>query len=509
MLAVARRPRTLLALLAALLLTVVPVTEAAARGGPAVGDRFGLDRVAPPGTPGSPARPDAQRGGPPWTPPGLARDGGHEVWALDQGTDLVHVLDSRRNLREVAVIDLGAQKLVASGFGDALLEAFAAEHEGEVLGRRIVPHMIEFDSDHRYAFIAATAGGVTIVIDARSKEVVEVLPTGPASHMAAVTPDDSAVWVSVIGSTEPGRERTQAMVEIPLGDLDEPDPVFAIGTRLVVEDVLGDHLEEEGLDWEFRGFQPVCHQFTPDSREAWVTLGPQWDRGGLFVLDLDTHEVTAAWDPTEVRANCGIGVNPEGTRVVANWSGVVVEGGDTEGEWYVFDARTKALLRTESARGLDAHGVRFSPDGRELWAVNRNSGNGLVIDAGTFRVTDEIGQIWDTPDILDFSPDGEVVYVTQRGPAPRSGAVHAAAGDSPGLTFVDTATRTVIGMFEPPTVKDTNGVVQNDLHGVGVRPVVTGERLPGPSARALVRRAAVVPVWDPQPGSFGCHLPPG
>lgn len=166
MLAAARRPRTLLALLAALLLAVVPVTEAAARGGPSGGPP-GLDRAGPLGT-----------------PPGLARDAGHEVWVLDQGTDLVHVLDSRDDLAEVATIDLRATALLEAGFG----EAIGVTTDEAAAARRIVPHMIEFDSGYRCAFIAATAGGVTIVVDARSKEVAAVLPTGPASHMAAVTP---------------------------------------------------------------------------------------------------------------------------------------------------------------------------------------------------------------------------------------------------------------------------------------------------------------------------------
>jgi DNA-binding beta-propeller fold protein YncE len=495
-LAAARHRRVPLALLAALLLAIMPASAAAARGGPA--------SAGPPGL-------DMHRAGPPGGPPGLARDAGHEVWVLDQGTDLVHILDSRRDLREVSTVDLGAAALVAAGFG----EAIGVSSLDDVAGRRIVPHMIEFDSQYRYAFIAATAGGVTIVVDARSKRVVEVLATGPASHMAAVTPDDSAVWVAVIGSTTPGREDTQAMVEIPLGDLDDPDVTFEVGERVVVRDALEAYLDEQELGWEFPGYQPVCHQFTPDSREAWVTLGPQWNRGGLFVLDLETHAVVAAWDPEVVQANCGVGVNREGTRVVANWSGAVIPAtatepaGDTEGEWYLFNARTKELLRTESARGFDAHGVRFSPDGRELWAVNRISDDGLVIDARSFRVIDEIERVGDTPDILDFSPDGSVVYVTQRGPSPRSGGVHAASGTQPGLAILDAATRTVTDVFEPPTVEDEDGVVQNDVHGVGVRPVPTGERRPPAADRALVRRPALVPVsTGPAPGLVGCHLPP-
>lgn len=437
-----RRVRVLALVLAALLLAVLPVSEAWARGG-----------------------------GPPGTPPGLARAADHEVWMLDQGTDLLHVLDSRDGLDidRAVTIDLRADSLREAGF----------EVPDGVTS--VVPHMIEFDSRDRYAFVAATAGRSTIVIDARAKEVVAVLETGPASHMAAVTPDDSAVWVAVIGSGE--------LVEIPL-DLDADEPVFAIGRTVDVREVLEPFAEEHG--WAFPGFQPVCHQFTPDSREAWVTLGPGWRTGGLFVLDLETAEVTAAWDPEVVRANCGVGVNREGTRVVANWSGQVGAGEDTEGEWYVFNARTKQLLRTESARGFDAHAVRFSPDGRHLWAVNRISDDGLVIDARSFRVIEEIDHVGDTPDILDFSPDGSRVYVTQRGPVPRSGGVHAAAGDAPGIAVLDAATREVLEVITPDPVWSGGGVLLNDVHGVGVRPVNGDEPPRRPNTRALDRRSSVV-----------------
>src|SRR5687767_12716315 len=54
----------------------------------------------------------------------------YEVWAMDQGTHKVHIFDSA--LAEIATIDLGAR------------------------GAR-VPHMLEFTSDYRYAFVASPA----------------------------------------------------------------------------------------------------------------------------------------------------------------------------------------------------------------------------------------------------------------------------------------------------------------------------------------------------------------
>lgn len=402
----------------------------------------------------------------------------HEVWSMDQGTDLIHVYSSR-GYREVAAIDVSPAALRAAGFTPASASAST------------VPHMIEFDGRFRYAFVAATAGASTIVIDAVRKEVVAVLATGAGSHMAAVTPDDSAVWIAAIGSQE--------LVEIPL-DLDARRPTFRIGARLEVADLLAPIEAAEG--WDFPSYSPICQQYSPDSREAWVTLGPGWSEGGLFVLDLDTHEVSAAWDPTVVRANCGVSVTED--RAIANFSGQVVAGDDTEGEWYVFDRQAKAHLATRSAEGLDAHGVRLSPDGSAYWMVNRASDDGLVIDADTLEVVDRVEGLADTPDILDYAPRGETVYVTQRGPNPRSGAIHAASGSQPGLAVIDTATRTTVTVLEPPTVRDAEGRVLNDVHGVGVRPVAPGEPA---VVRALARRAPVVPAAALGTAAFTCGLP--
>jgi DNA-binding beta-propeller fold protein YncE len=366
-----------------------------------------------------------------------------EVWSLDQGTDLIHVYDAR-DREETVVIDVSPEALSDAGF------------EAAPSGEATVPHMIEFDSRERYAFIASTAGGVTIVVDTYAKEVVEVLPTGAGSHHAAVTPDDRAVWVAVLG--------TQQMVEIDLA-LDGGEPTFTIDRQLDVGELLGDLEAEEG--WDYPSYAPVCHQFSPDGVEAWVTLGPAWDQGGLFVLDLESGTASAAFDPDQVPANCGVSVSDE--HAVVNFSGRVVEGDDTEGEWYVFARESRELLHTESSQGFDAHGLRLNPSGDRYWMVNRGSDNALVVDAETFEVLREVEDVADTPDIIDFSPDGSLLYISQRGPNPRSGAIHAATGSQPGVAIVDTTTDETVDVLEPDTITDDDGDVQNDVHGVAVR----------------------------------------
>jgi DNA-binding beta-propeller fold protein YncE len=393
---------------------------------------------------------------------------GYEVWSLDQGTDRIHIYDDTHN--QVAVIDVSpaALRTVLPGFDPA--------------SGRTVPHMVDFDSEHRYAFVAATAGGATIVIDTVARQVVAVLETGPGTHMAAVTPDDSAVWVAVIGG--------RALVEIPL-DLDAPTPTFAVARTVDVETLLA------GTGYAFPSASPVCHDYDDEGR-AWITLGPGMSQGGLIVFDPATASIVHAFDPELVRANCGIGFTADGERAIANWSGLFgADIEDGEGQWYVFDTRTFALISTQESAGVDAHGVRLSPDGREFWQVNRGTGNGLRIDARTFAVLGPI-DAGDTPDILDFSPDGRFVYVTQGGPNPLSGDPHVARGSLPGVLVIDTRTGEPVLRLDPTVVRDADGAVINDVHGIGVRPTSGGERVV--VAAPSVFLAAPV-------GTFGCHLP--
>ena len=393
----------------------------------------------------------------------------HEVWSLDQGTDRIHIYDADHT--QVAVIDVSP----------VALQAVAPDFDPEA--GRTVPHMIDFDSQDRYAFIAATAGAATIVIDTVTREVVAVLPTGGGSHMAAVTPDDSAVWVAAIGA--------QQLVEIPL-DLDADEPTFEIGRQIDVEPLLAD------TGYDYPSFSPVCHDYDGDGR-AWVTLGPGIEQGGLFVFDPDSAEVVHAYDPTEVRANCGIGFTDDDTRAVANWSGIFgADVDDGEGEWYVFDTASFELLQTASSDGVDAHGVRLTPDGDAFWQVNRGSDDGQIIDADSFQVVGTL-DAGDTPDILDFSPDGRFAYITQRGPNPLSGDPHVAVGSEAGLLVVEVATGEHVTFLATPEITDGDGQVLNDVHGVGVRTTTGDERVVAAAPPRFATSTAAT--------AFTCHVP--
>jgi DNA-binding beta-propeller fold protein YncE len=361
----------------------------------------------------------------------------YETWALDQGTNKIHFIDDQLAL--TGVLDLGAYDVPDS---DATIK---------------VPHMIDFTSDDAWAVVASTgAPGHTTLIDARTREVRHVVETGPGSHMAAITPDDARVIVAVI---QQGK-----LVELTL---DRANGKLVPGRSLVI----AEDLKFQERATEFKAAKPICHQYTKDGKYAYVTLGPTLAEAGLVILDVESFKLHKVFPPSEVEANCGTQLSPDGTRMWVNGGSADAkdaEGNVTaqgKGRWWVFDTATHAVVASGESRGKDAHGLIFTKGGAELWMVNRATSNAVVLDAATQQVSAELGEdvVGKSPDILALSPAGDRLFVTLRGPKPKSGP-HAIAGTTPGVAVIDVATRKRLELIEP-----AKGNEDSDLHGIGVR----------------------------------------
>ena len=347
----------------------------------------------------------------------------YEIWALDQGTHVLHIFDTA--LEEIASIDLG--------------EA----------GVR-VPHMIDFTSDGAYAFIASTGSHDITVIDAETREIVEIFDTGPRTHAATVLPDDSAVIAAVIGDADDYRDGK--LVEITIDGAGG----FEIGRELVIAD---DPLFREH-EARFNDVAAICHEYSADGDLAFVTLGPGLEDGGLVVADTRSFELVELWGPEELQVNCG-------TAPTVDRGHMFLTGGGPEtGVYYVVDVETLEVVHEGDTRGHDAHGIWAVPDGSEMWLVNRVSDNVVLIDPESFEITEEFPEgFGETPDIIAMAPDSSRAYVTLRGPDPVS-APHVAEGSTPGFSVIDIANRELVQIVQPAADNP-----DSDFHGIATRPL--------------------------------------
>jgi DNA-binding beta-propeller fold protein YncE len=348
----------------------------------------------------------------------------YEIWALDQGTNVVHIYDTA--FAQTATIDLGA------------------------MGAR-VPHMIEFTSDYRYAFVANPASGNVAVIRTADRRLVTLIPTGPRTHHAAVAPNDRSVLVSVIGA--PNAPWDGKLVELVV---DAANERFTVGRQLVLAN--DPAFAARKSDFKDSG-GAVCLAFTEDGRYGYVTLGPALDEGGVVVLDTRDFRLTQVYSPKEVPANCGTLLSPNGEEMY------LVGGDRTVGTWHSASTRTHSPVHQAQTRGHDAHGSAVTPDGREYWLVNRVTSNAVVFDTKTRTVLAEIPFVGKTPDIVAISPDSRYAFITLRGPKPVT-MPHLAVGETPGFAVFDIRTRRQVRLVEP-----AKGNESSDFHGIAVRPL--------------------------------------
>ncbi len=389
----------------------------------------------------------------------------YEVWALDQGQDNIHVYEpaDEDEFDEAESIDLN-------------------ELEG-VPDEGVVPHMIDFSSDYEYAAIACTAGARTLVFRTEDKELVGNIETGPRTHMASFSPGDEYIHVDVIGDPD---EEYGWIIRL---EADFEDYEFEEVDRL-------DFSENEAIDeagvWPAR---PICHQFAADGRSL-HTLGPAHGDGGVVIIDHDDFEVDRAYTQEEAPINCGTMPHYADEKFyLTGGRPTDPDGEEGIGEYYVYDtAEDEFIVEGEDSGGIDAHGFWFTPDGEELWLLNRETNDGLILDPDDDSVVEEIDEYGpatgdepetsDAPDIMWSSPDGEYMFVTLRGPAPLSGGAHAATGVNPGFAVMDIETRERVDVVEPDPIEnyddedieaardeEDDAPRIPDFHGIGVRPV--------------------------------------
>ena len=208
------------------------------------------------------------------------------------------------------------------------------------------------------------------------------------------------------------------------------------------------------------GVRPICGAFTPDNSHVYVSIGGNPDNlGAIAVLNVASGEVVKRWETG--REGCGTVLSRDKSRMYVNVGFHARNPEAMNDVWYAFNPSTHEVLRTGQLKGvMDNHGLGETPDGKEVWILNRQSNTMTVLDTATWTQQQVIG-VGERPDILDFSPDGKYAFWTQRG-EPQTGDPHALRGTQPGVQVFDVANKRAVA-YSP---------VAGDPHGVAVRTIM-------------------------------------
>ncbi len=401
---------------------------------------------------------------------------GYEVWVVDQsnspgvshgGALYVYPDGTPDGLGAPERIDLGGA-----------VTALCLSSTGAAPVR---PHMIFFNRTRSHAVLSFVASGHVVVFDAATREPVACLVTTPGAggarqaHAAFPAPDDSYILVA----NQNGKLLERIDANFPRND-------FRLNAGAAIN--LAACTTPSGAPCEAPALRPdnapICPIVTEDSRLAFVTLRG----GGLLVVDprATPMRIVAEYDRTVVHGNgCG--------GVQAGWKLFLDSGGGTganmtEFDVYRFDLRAfggvhppntpaPALLYSDDQGHRDAHGMALAGESRYLWVADRAANLAEVFDTRTGRRLEPVGLAGPlaedpTPDLLDLSPDGELLFVTLRGPTPLSGDPHVSTGSTPGVAMLRLEANgrrgRIVAVHRIANV-DAAGIERADPHGIRVR----------------------------------------
>jgi DNA-binding beta-propeller fold protein YncE len=401
----------------------------------------------------------------------------YEVWVVDQsnsrgvahgGSIYIYSRDALgQSLPAGEVIDLSAETTNV-----CLATTGAAP---------VRPHMLFFSEKRSHAVLSFVASGHVVVFDAARRVPVACLRSsvgvGGARQAHAAVPGPNDEFIVVANQNGKRLERL---------DTDFDRNVFTVNPAAAID--LAGCTTPSGAPCELAGIRPdnapICPLVDRTSRYAFVTLRG----GGLFVIDPSATpmRIVAEYDMATVRGN-GCGGAEVGSNMFVN-SGGGTASNLTQFDVYRFtisavkginppNTPAPTVVFTDDVGHRDAHGTAVTYNNKYLWVADRAANLIEVFDAQTNERLPSIQMVSalsddPTPDLIDGSPGGDLMFVTLRGPNPLSGDPHVSTGSTPGLAVMTVGdggrTGTIRRIVRISNI-DAAGVERADPHGIRVR----------------------------------------
>ncbi len=316
-----------------------------------------------------------------------------------------------RRLLEVTVVPEGASTTIETGDGEVLVGASSFSDQvygpvtiiAEAEGYAAHTELVELEEDTQ----------LTIWLD-RPGQLLHKLSewmTAGAPKQVAFTPDSSEVWVTLLSGS--GFQVFDPLTGELIAETDLPkagsvEVIFnAAGTKAYVSQMETASVYEIDVatrqvlrTLDTRGVWTKVMALSPDERTLWAS---NWVSNNVSEFDLETGEV---------REKISSVITPRGLYVTPDGKKLYIAGFE-HGEIQVIDLATRESEVIYRSGGAMRHLVGDPATGL-MYASDMARHHVLVVDTATDEV-EVLADVDKVPNTIDISPDGKVLYVSNRG----------------------------------------------------------------------------------------------
>ena len=324
----------------------------------------------------------------PWARSDIAISGRDRVYAADQTSNTVSVIDPAGNKL------LGVIKL-----GDPIPGALSPLYKGQLL-----VHGLGYSSDSKTLVVVSVGSNSVTLIDTATNKIKGVIYVGRSPHEAFFTPNGRELWVTVRGENyvsviDPGQMKETRRIEMANGPgmtMFGPDGKYAFVCSSFTPELAVIEVASHKIVKRLSQISPFSPNIavTPENDEVWITL-----------KDTGRVQIYNAKPPFEQKAVLETGPITNHVNFANNRNGkfaYVTIGGANEVKAFRRGA-TPELVATIPVGELP-HGIWPSGDGLRVYVALENGEHCVAIDTLTNKVIAEM-PIGQTTQALVYVPN--------------------------------------------------------------------------------------------------------
>src|SRR5262245_55906027 len=324
----------------------------------------------------------------PWARQDIVLSGHDRVYAADQTSNTVSVIDPAEN-KLLGVIRLG----------DPVPGALSPLYKGQLL-----VHGLGYSPDSKTLAVVSVGSNSVTLIDTATNKVKGVVYVGRSPHDAFFTPNGSELWVTVRGENyvsviDPAKMKETRRIELANGPgmtMFGPDGKYAFVCSSFTPEIAVIEVASHKITKRMPQVSPFSPNIavTPENDEVWITL-----------KDVGKVQVYSAKPPFDQKAVLDTGPITNHVNFANNRSGkfaYVTIGGANEVK--AFRRGAKPELVATIPVGELPHGIWPSGDGSRVYVALENGEHCVAIDTVTNKVIANI-PIGQTTQALVYVPN--------------------------------------------------------------------------------------------------------